>query len=217
MIYLQIRGIEEVQSKLNELSGTMQAKVIGPAINKVAEKARTEVARAIPEAYAVKAGEVRNSITLRKAGAGNLQATVQIFGSTRRIGRSMNLIHFLAAVQIAGKAMRTRGAKVNKKSLDALHDQIGFLIKRAGGIKKIAGAFIGNDGRTVFRRIAGTVMESRKRYAGTKHAEQIEPLQVIGFSQMFRSRKIIDRVLEKIKADLLVEVDRSLARAMAQK
>lgn len=181
----------------------MQAKVIGPAINKVAEKARAEIARAIPETYAVKPAEVRSSIRLSKARSGSLQATIEIFGSARKVGRSLNLIHFLAAAQIAGKAVKVRGARANKKQLAALQNQLGFLIKRGGGLKTIPGAFVGNKGRTIFIRTG-------------KARLPIEPVQVIGFSQMFASNRIRDRILAKINADLVIEVDRSLARLMAQ-
>lgn len=215
MISVRLQGIAEVQARLSTLSSGMQAKVIGPAINKVAEKARAEIARAIPETYAVKPAEVRSSIRLSKARSGSLQATIEVFGSARKVGRSLNLIHFLAAAQIAGKAVKLRGARANKKQLAALQNQLGFLIKRGSGLKTIPGAFVGNKGRTIFHRIGGT-MDSRSRYAGTKHAEQIAPVQVIGFSQMFASNRIRDRILAKIKADLVIEVDRSLSRLMAQ-
>ena len=203
MISVRLQGIAEVQARLSTLSSGMQAKVIGPAINKVAEKARAEIARAIPETYAVKPAEVRSSIRLSKARSGSLQATIEIFGSARKVGRSLNLIHFLAAAQIAGKAVKVRGARANKKQLAALQNQLGFLIKRGGGLKTIPGAFVGNKGRTIFIRTG-------------KARLPIEPVQVIGFSQMFASNRIRDRILAKINADLVIEVGRSLARLMAQ-
>lgn len=203
MISVRLQGTAEVQARLSTLSSGMQAKVIGPAINKVAEKARAEIARAIPETYAVKPAEVRSSIRLSKARSGSLQATIEVFGSARKVGRSLNLIHFLAAAQIAGKAVKVRGARANKKQLAALQNQLGFLIKRGGGLKTIPGAFVGNKGRTIFIRTG-------------KARLPIEPVQVIGFSQMFASNRIRDRILAKIKADLVIEVDRSIARLMAQ-
>jgi ribosomal protein S26 len=203
MISVRLQGIAQVQARLSTLSSGMQAKVIGPAINKVAEKARAEIARAIPETYAVKPAEVRSSIRLSKARSGSLQATIEVFGSARKVGRSLNLIHFLAAAQIAGKAVKVRGARANKKQLAALQNQLGFLIKRGGGLKTIPGAFVGNKGRTIFIRTG-------------KARLPIEPVQVIGFSQMFASNRIRDRILAKIKADLVIEVDRSIARLMAQ-
>ena len=204
MIEVRVLGIDAVQDRLRQVASDLQPKVLGPAINKVAEKARAEISRAIPQEFAVKASEVRNAVSLRKARSGDIEATITVFGSTSRRGRSMNLIHFLAAVQQAGKAMKTRGAKASKADLSALNRQLGFLIKRGGGLKKIDGAFVGNHGRTIFRRIG-------------KARLPIEPLQVIGFSQMFSSRKISTRIMTKIDADLLIEINRSIARLMSNR
>ncbi len=204
MIEVRVLGIDAVQDRLRQVASDLRPKVLGPAINKVAEKARAEINRAIPQEYAVKASEVRNAVSLRKARSGNLEATISVFGSTSRRGRSMNLIHFLSAVQQAGKAMKTRGAKASKADLSALNRQLGFLIKRGGGLRKIDGAFVGNQGRTIFRRTG-------------KARLPIEPLQVIGFSQMFSSRKISTRIMTKIDADLLIEINRSIARLMGNR
>lgn len=203
-ISVEVRNMDKVQNVLNTIQKGLREKAIGPALNRAAEKARAELARAIPEEYAVRAAEVRNAVSLRKARSGNLEATITVFGSTSRRGRSMNLIHFLAAVQQAGKAMKTRGAKASKADLSALNRQLGFLIKRGGGLRKIDGAFVGNQGRTIFRRTG-------------KARLPIEPLQVIGFSQMFSSRKISTRIMTKIDADLLIEINRSIARLMGNR
>lgn len=203
-ISVEVRNMDKVQDALNTIQKGLREKAIGPALNRTAEKARAELARAIPEEYAVRAAEVRNAVSLRKARSGNLEATITVFGSTSRRGRSMNLIHFLAAVQQAGKAMKTRGAKASKADLSALNRQLGFLIKRGGGLRKIDGAFVGNQGRTIFRRTG-------------KARLPIEPLQVIGFSQMFSSRKISTRIMTKIDADLLIEINRSIARLMGNR
>lgn len=105
-ISVEVRNMDKVQDALNTIQKGLREKAIGPALNRAAEKARAELARAIPEEYAVRAAEVRNAVSLRKARSGNLEATITVFGSTSRRGRSMNLIHFLAAVQQAGKTDR---------------------------------------------------------------------------------------------------------------
>lgn len=197
MIKIDVQGIDAIQRKLAGVSREMQAKVLQPAINKAADKARAEINRAIPQEFAVKAAEVRNAVSLRRASAGRVEAVIEVFGSARKRGRSLNLIHFLAAVQAVGRAYKVRGAKASKADLARLDQQLGFIIRKAGGVKKIEGAFVGNKGRTIFRRVG------RGRLP-------IEPVQVIGFSQMFNSRRINQRVMEKINADLPVEVDRAL-------
>ena len=194
MIGFRVRVDDSATRKaLKGLQDDMQAKVLQPAINKVAEKAKAEVNRAITSEFAVKTNEVRNAINLRKVRKGNLEAVIEIFGSARKRGRSLNMIHFLAAV----RGMAVRGKRAKKGELKAIDRQLGFLIKKAGGLKRIEGAFLGNKGRTVFRRVG-------------KDRLPIEPLQVIGFSQMFSSRRISKRVMDKINADLPVEIDRSI-------
>ena len=202
MIKIEVAGIKEVQAKLAGIRRDMQPKVLQPAINKVAAKAKAEINRAIPEEYNVKASEVRNAVTLRRAQSGRLEAVIEVFGSARKRGRSLNLIHFLQTVVQAGQQIKLRGAKGKKSELAALQQQLGFLIKRGGGLKKIEGAFVGNKGRTIFRRVGQARLP-------------IEPLQVIGFSQMFKSRKIERRIMDKIYAEFPVEVDRAIKRLLA--
>ena len=197
MLTVKFEGFEEVKRTLERLPNELRDKAIRPAINKVAEKARAEINRAIPQEFAVKASEVRNAVEIRKARGDKLEAVISIFGSSSKRGRSMNMIHFLAAVQAAGQAFKVRGKKLKKSDMAALQQQLGFLIKKGGGIKKIEGAFLGNKGRTIFMR------EGKARLP-------IKPLQVIGFSQMFNSKRISSRVMQKINDDLPVEVDRAI-------
>jgi hypothetical protein len=201
-ISVDVRGFDAVQKKLAGLQAGIKDQVLAAAINKTAAKAQTEVNRAIREEYLVKADEVRNSMSLRKANKGNIEAVIDIFGSKKKRGRSANMIHFLAALQSAGVAVKTRGAVgVKKKDLAAIGRQLGFQIKRGSGIKQIRGAFIANRGRTVFIR------EGKERLP-------IKPVQVIGFSQMFSSKKISKRVMDKVDRDLVVEVERAIKLVM---
>lgn len=203
-ISVDIRGMDAVQKKLSGLSEKVRQDVLSPAINKVAKKAQAEVNRAIREDYYVKADEVRNAISLRQARRDDLQAVIDIFGSKSRRGRSANMIHFLAVLQAAGVAVKTRGAVgVTKSDVKQLGKQLGFRIRRDGGTKQIKGAFVANKGRTVFIR------------TGDKRLP-IKPVQVIGFSQMFASKKISRRVMAKVDQDLLVEVDRALKRLLSR-
>lgn len=182
----QLRGLEEK----TKAAATM-------ALNKTAKKAQTEINRAIRDEYVVKADEVRNSMQLRPARPGELQAVIDIFGSKRRRGRSANMIHFLAALQAAGVALKTRGSSLRRSDLKDIGRQLGFKVKKAGGVKTIQGAFLANRGRTVFMR------EGRARLP-------IKPVQVIGFSQMFSSKKISQRVMAKVDKDFIEELDRAI-------
>ena len=206
MITVHVKGLEGVKANLKRLSTELQkGKAMQAAINKTATKGQAEINRAIRDEYVVKAEEVRNSITVSGARAGRLQARIDIFGSARRRGRSLNLIHFLAAFQAKGAgAFKTRAARgIRKKDLAAIGKQLGFQIKRGGGLKQIDGAFVGNNGRTVFIR------QGDRRLP-------IEPMRVIGYSQMFGSRKIHDRVLGKIRSEFPVEIERAIKMILAR-
>lgn len=194
---IDVRGLDDIKKKLSALPANLRDKAMQPAINKTAEKAKTEVKRAITEEYFVKSGEVQNAMELRRAGNGDLKAKISIFGSKSKRGRSANMIHFLAVMQAAGIAVKTRGAKVTRKQAKEVGRQLGFLVKRGSGVKTLPGAFVGNKGRTVFMR------EGKGRLP-------IKPLQVIGFSQMFASKKISGRVQKKIADDFGIELDRAI-------
>jgi len=213
MIKLEIHGLKEIQQKLDGFRKDVKEKILQEAINKTIDKARSEVNRAISDEFAVKVSEVRSAVEVRRASGGRLEAVLTVFGSAKKRGRSLNMMHFVAAAYIRGAGtFKVRGGAVGvrKRDIKAIGSQLGFQIKRGGGLKTKAGAFIGNKGRTVFIRVPGTTMPSRSRYGGKKHAEQIVPVQVIGFSQMFSTRKIRARVMDKINDDLQVEVDRSV-------
>lgn len=200
---IELSGFDELKRNIDRLPAELRDKAIRPALNKTADKGSAELTRAITDEFAVKASEVRNAVWVRKAHGDMLEAVITVFGSAKRRGRSLNMIHFLAAVQAAGKAHAVRGKRVSKADRAALNQQLGFLIKKAGGIKKIEGAFLGNKGRTVFIR------EGKGRLP-------IKPLQVIGYSQMFNSKRVSERVLKRINDELPVEVDRAIALLFAK-
>ena len=214
---VQLKGFDEVQKALRRLPADLRAQAIAPAINKVAAKAKTEIGRAVTTEFDIKSGEVRSSVKVNRARAKaeTIEAVIDIFGSAKKRGRSLNLINFLAAVQGGGSAFRIRGKRANKKQLSALAGQLGFSIKRGGGLKQIPGAFVGNKGRTVFERVPGVQMKSRGGRL-TKHSQAIRPVQVIGVSQMFSSRRVSSRVIDRINRELPVEIDRAVNLVMAR-
>lgn len=205
-IKVDIRGMDKVQAELRRIADEFKrGQAIGAALNKTAQMAKAEVNRTITERYAIKADEVRNSVYVRSARAktDQLEAVISIFGSAKKRGRSLNVVHFLAAVQAAGKAVKTRRSKAKKAALAALGAQLGFKFLKSGGMKQIAGAFVGNKGRTIFQRTGPGRLP-------------IEPVQVIGVSQMFSSRAIRARVMAKIEADLPVQVHRAVEMILAR-
>lgn len=206
-INVSINGIDSVQNELRRIRDEIgRGQATAAAINKVAEKAQVEIRRAVTEQYQISADLVRGSLNFRRASnkRNSVEAVIDVFGSPTKHGRSMNMIRFLAAVQAAGRAMKVRGAKGNKKQLAALEQQLGFAITRSGGLKTIPGAFIGNKGRTIFMRTGNARLP-------------IKPVQVIGVSQMFSSRAIKQRVMTKIGDDLNVEMKRAVDMILARR
>lgn len=206
MLTIKLEGLGQIEARLKGLQSELErGQAMQMAINKTADKAQAEINRAIREEYAVKPEEVRNAITIRRASKGDMEGIVRVFGSKNRRGRSLNMIHFLAAAQAAGVAFKTRGAVgVKKKDLKAIGKQIGFMVKKGGGLKQIEGAFVGNKGRTVFMRTGNARLP-------------IKAVQVIGFGQMFSSQKIKERVMTKARADLKVEVERAIKAVIARR
>lgn len=204
---VDVRGFDEVQRELRRIGDEFKrGQAVSAALNKVADKARAEVTRQVTARFNIGASLVRDSLYLRRAAAkgGRLTAILNIFGSPSKRGRSMNMIRFLAAVQAAGQAIKVRGGKGNKKQLAALGQQLGFQITKGGGLKQIPGAFIGNKGRTIFMRTGNARLP-------------IKPVQVIGVSQMFRTRTIERAVMDKITAELGVEVRRAVDMVLARR
>lgn len=200
---LQITGMAEVKAELARLSGAEKDRAISAAMNRLAQKGRAEIVRAVTSQYALRADEVRESISLHQASAARhtLAAAISIFGSTRRRGRSLNMVHFLS---VLASGIKTRGTRAKKGEIKALAQQLGFTIRRGGGLKQIPGAFVLNKGRTVFMRTGAD-------------KTPVKPVQVIGVAQMFNSRLIRTRVLEKIQDDMGIEVRRAVEMVIARR
>lgn len=188
---VKITGLDEVQRQLARLSGLEVQKALALGINKVGAKAKTEVDRAVRERFNIKSDQVRGSLVFIKASrrGQDVVAVLRIFGSPTHRGRSMNTIRFLE--KFVTLAEGRRRAKSGTRS------RLRFKILRGSGLKEIPGAFVGNQGRTIFRRTG------KKRFP-------IEPVQVIGVSQMFNTRTVRKRVEERIERELVVEVRRAV-------
>jgi hypothetical protein len=202
MFHVNVSGMDGIRKSLEAISDEFKrGKATAMAINKVASRAQTEIRRSITERYAIDGRFVRSSMdaTLASAKTGKVEARISIFGSPSKKGRSLNMVRFIEKKMTLGAARRL--AKANKlygigrggKLLPILQ----FRIKRGDGLKQIPGTFIGNNGRTVFRRKG-------------KDRLPIEPVQVIGVGEMFGARSIRERVMASIERDMQVEVDRAI-------
>lgn len=183
----------EIQRQLDALRSEVADKATARALNRTIEQARTAMSREIRQEFAIDAKTVREKLRIKRAtfraGVLGLQAALEADGRKR----SANLIRF-------GARMGSNGLTVK--------------IKRAGGRKRVANAFIGNKGRTVFERIPGTKMASR-RYGG-KHGERIKPVQTIDVAQMFNTKRINAAVVAVMQARFPAIFQRELAFALGQ-
>lgn len=133
MINIDIRTqMRAIERSLDALKSSARERVVAAALNKVAEKAKVELRRQITAEFAIKAGDVRSQVRIKKASAKGSQLWAEIEAFPRNRGkRSRNVILF--------------GAKQTKLGVTVQ-------IKKSGGRKLIRHAFIGNQGRTVFVR-----------------------------------------------------------------
>ena len=217
-ISIDVRGIADVKRELQRLAGAEKDRAIAAAINKTIEKGQAEVNRAVSEDYALSRNYVKASLSLRKASAkrGNvLEGDITIYGNRNKSGRSMNMIHFLESLN---NGLKTRGSKAKKSDIKKLAGELGYIIKRGGGLRQIKGSFVGNQGRTIFRRVTGKYMSRRVNKSGrSTHAQAIEAVQVIGVAQMFNSNRIKQRVMAKIRAEFGIELQRAVQSVIARR
>lgn len=161
------------------------------AINKTLMQARTQMAREITAEFEVSSAYVKARLRVRtsaaKQGAYRLEGAL-IGGDGKR--RSANLIAFLErSVTLA---------ELKRRAQAGTRNELFFKIKRRGPRKMIKGAFVGNQGRTVFVRTAGT-MKSRANSKGPLHKQAIEPLRTIDVAQMFNTKRINLKVQQFIR------------------
>jgi hypothetical protein len=169
----------EVQRALESMRTDVGSKALVSALDKTVAQARTAMSREIRAEFNISASKVAESLRTTRArpsgGRFSFEASLE---SPNKRGRSLNLINFAARQTAKG---------------------VTFKVKKSGGRKLIPGAFIANQGRTVFIRVAGTIMAKRSKYRGTKHAEEIGPLQTIDVAQMFNTKRINAKVLRFIE------------------
>jgi hypothetical protein len=169
-----------IQRQLAALREDVGRKALASALNKTVAQAKTQMQRAISREYAVTVGYVRGRLRIRKAfAAGRLTLSAELAATSPK-GRSANIIAFVEkSVSLAQARKRAKGGTLNV---------LRVRVKR-GGYKALPGAFIGNRGRTVFRRTG----EARL---------PIEPVRTIDVGQMFNTRRINSVVLATIRAKL---------------
>lgn len=168
----------EVQRKLAALHQEVAGKAMASALNKTVAQAKTAMSREIRAEFTISASKVNQALRINRARASggqfNLEASLE---SPSKRGRSLNLINF-APRQTA------RGVTVK--------------IKKGGPRKLLRGAFIANEGRTVFIRTGEPKRRMSKGFNVGKLREPIKALQTIDVAGMFNTKRINAKVLRFI-------------------
>lgn len=183
-------NLSAVKAELSRLQADIRDKAIARALNRTVEQGRTQMVRAITSEFAIKAGDVRPVIKIRQArggfGGGMLTADVYAMKDAKR--RGLNLIRFGArsAPGAGRKLVRFRGSSGWAQRVVPVGGGVAVKIKRGGGRKTIAHAFIANAGRTVFIRTG-------------KERLPIRGVTTIDVPQMFNTRRINRAVVQVIR------------------
>lgn len=172
----------QVIASLARLQDDVASKVLARALNRVVEQARTQMSREIRAEFNLPAAYVRDRLRIKRAFAkgGQFSLSAELVGGDGK-RRSANVISF-------ARGQGARGVKV---------------AIRKGSAKEIVGAFIGNKGRTVFRRT-------------TSKRLPIEPVRTIDVAQMFNTRRINAKVVATIEQRFPAVFERELRFALSR-
>lgn len=173
MIYQEIKvtGVEEIEKKLGNLKSKAPT-VVCRAINRAAQKARTETKREVANKYFISQGDVLKTIRLTKASTANLSAQLTSKGGPIALSKF--------------KVSPKRGVKRTKRGYSPSVYKAG--VEKSGGMKPLSGspkAFIagfssGHSG--VMTRISARRLPLKQLYGPAvppmiKNDEVIERIQ----------------------------------------
>lgn len=172
----------DIGKMLERLAFDVQDKVLPQTLNTLVNQAARDMATQISSEFNVTRSEVAGALRIDKATAkaGRFYMTARLSVAARPKGRGFNLIRFVEK--------KVTFAEARRRAKSGTLAQLRVKIKRTGGMKVIPGAFIGNNGRTVFRRVG-------------KARLPIKALTTIDTAQMFMTRRIHQVVVAKIKAN----------------
>jgi hypothetical protein len=202
---IDVRSMRGVARRLEMLPDEVGKVAAARALNAVTAQGRTQMARQISREFRITVSQARQRLEIRKASAKGADRLVAILeASTRGKGRSMNLIHFVERKVTLAQARRRRAAgeggqhRLRHGGTVQQALQLRFQIKRTGGPKMKPGAFIANQGRTVFIR------EGRNR-------KPIKALSTIDVPSMFNARRI-NEVVRRLMRERFPDVFKREAR-----
>ncbi|MFC5498146.1 phage tail protein [Caenimonas terrae] len=162
----------EVMAQLEQLHKDVREQALVRAVNSTLAQGQTRMAQEISREFNITSREVKDRLQVIKATWRNGLLSVKgVLQVTNKRGRSLNLIHFDARQTPAGVSVK---------------------ILRSGGRKVLKGAFIANQGRTVFQRVGKTRLP-------------IKAMQTVDVPQMFNTKRI-NRVVVQLLQDKFPEV-----------
>lgn len=172
----------DVAARLGQLQAGVADQVLARSLNRTMDIAKTAMSKEIRSEFNLSASYVRDRLRVRRAfaKAGQFSLSAELIGGDGK-RRSANVIGFGARKAATGVSVQ---------------------IKK-GQRKTIAGAFIGNKGRTVFRRTGKTRLP-------------IEPVRTIDVAQMFNTRRINAAVVAAMNARFPAIFQRELAFALSR-
>ena len=166
-IDLKLDGMREIEAALNPQT---HKKAMNRTLNDLGKKMQTATVKNVRSEYNVKSGEVKSHIKTRKSRYSKLKYSMEVSGKV------LNLMNF--------------SARQTRKGVTAK-------VKKAGGRKVVRGAFIGNKGRTVFKRVG-------------KNRLPIKALKTLSVPQMFNEKRLKEAE-ELIQKDYFVMYDRNFS------
>lgn len=172
----------DVARQLGRLQDDMAGQVLARSINRTMDIAKTAMSKEIRSEFNVSAAYVRDRLRIKRAfsKAGQFTVSADLIGGDGK-RRSANVIAF-------GARKAAEGVSV---------------LIRKGQRKTIKGSFIGNKGRTVFRRVG-------------KARLPIEPVRTIDVGQMFNTRRINAAVVAAMDMRFPVIFQRELRFALSR-
>lgn len=180
------KQIERAEQMLHGLPGAVP-KVLFRAINRGITTARAEAVRKVREGYHVKAGDVRQTMTLHRANSNNLVGRVASKGGV------MPLISFDVSPKRPSPARRS---PYNAR------------IQKGGGRKSLGKAFVArmpNGSMGVYERFG-----PYRRGAGQK----IKPKYGPSVPQMLGSKDVVEHVSEKARQMMDSRIDHEINRIL---
>ena len=161
--------LEGARERMNAAKKGLGDRATVSALNKTAAQAQTQMSKLIRQDYNISASLVRERLRVRRAvRRGEYAFEAALLGNANNQTRAMNLIHFLEK-----KVTLAEGKRRGKAGTQNL---LFFKIKKTGAKINVKGTFIGNKGRTIFKRTGSTRLP-------------IAPKQTIGVPQMFNTKK----------------------------